>query len=562
MNTLLAELKDDPRDPGPRPVTFRISDLPSELLTLVLHYALPLFDPLEWFWEYEDCNPYMAALFSLRCVSTSWRDLIDGTPPFWALISSTWSSKVITMALHRSGACPLIIHHLPPDLPEDAVEVEIAFGREFYQLVNPHRSRWIAGIIALPLELASEFFDSPLPRLQVFKLTLTDEEALGQPTIPITPIIIDVLANLEHVHLNCLPFPWKEVLAAFKRLKTLGLSLLRGHGISAEQIIDAIQKNPGLESIMIGSVEAEAEPMPVDWAFSNPTPVSLPLLRLFKTDGSLYLLDAILRHIQIPNDLEEIIITAIPSGSFAHNRHFWMKTVSALLPSIQIMHMAMGGSSIAFEEGNLCIWAADGGEDKGFKLSIDGLGHTATLEWIASVVKSWEHPEDLPGFSCRTTSASIGVRSTFDALQAIPRVTSIDISVGPINAHLWEFLEGLGGPTNRPTTSPPSFPFLQSLVIRKWRFGLAKFIEVMKRRYATQQPKGWRPHSNIRLDFATHRPVWFEDRKRPQAIIHMYKVQELRELDGVDSVRISCLKEQSGLLAVVWDNEEDRAVWG
>ncbi|KAG8916873.1 hypothetical protein FRC01_002813 [Tulasnella sp. 417] len=299
--------------------------------------------------------------------------------------------------------------------------------------------------------------------------------------------------------------------------------------------------------------------MPVDF---NPSPTALPLVRVFKIDGPLHLVETILRHIQIPTDLDELLIAPIPCDSPAHSSLFWMKTLSPLLPALQRMHMKKGGSRILFRESGHCAWFAEGVIDSGFDLIIDGLPHTATLEWIASIVKSWEYPGDFPGFTSWTTSTLIGVPSAFRALQTIQRITSIDILVDLENFDLSAFWKALGGATHHATTSPPAFPFLQYLRIRKWRFGLARVIKLMKQRYASGQPVGWRPHSNIRLDFNTHRPVFFEDRKRPQLIIHMDKVTELRELDGVDSVRIGCPNEQPGMLAVVWNEQNSRATWG
>lgn len=548
------------RSLDPHHSSFPISELPSELLSLVLRYSLPEFDALESTWEYDDCQPYMARLFSLRHVSTLWRDLIDSTPSLWTLISSTWSPEAIKMVLRRSGTCPLVIHHLPPDLPDDPDRDEVEFGREFYRLVDPHRLRWAVAIIALPLELVSEFFDKPIPHLDAIRLTLTDDEALKGPAIPLTPTITDVLGNLEHVHFNCVPFQWNEVLGRFKGLKTLGLSLLRGHGITAEQISNAISINPTLEKIVLAAVEAEAPPMPVDWAFSNPARTTLPRLRVLQVEGSLYLLDTILRNIRIVHELDELAIVAAPSESPRNNRYFWMKTVSPLFPTLRRIHKT-NGSSVALEEGGPCVWAANVGDDTHFNLSIDGLGHATILEWIASVVEAWGDAEgDLPGFRVMTTSTPIDVPSTLSALKTIRGVTSIHVNIGSNGVHPWRLLEALGGTAYDPPTGPPPFPFLEHLRLRNWKSNFDKLIEAVKRRYTTHQPKGWRPRSDLRLDLTTSKPVWFENRS--PVIIHLEKALELREQDGVESVRLGCLKEQPGMLAVVLNEEEGRLAWG
>ncbi|KAG8951485.1 hypothetical protein FRC04_006017 [Tulasnella sp. 424] len=181
------------RSLDPHNSTFPISELPSELLSLVLHYSLPEFDALESVWEYGECQPYITRLFSLRHVSTLWRDLIDSTPSLWTLVSSTWSPEAIKMVLCRSGSCPLIIHHPSPDLPDDPDKDEVEFAREFLRIVNPHRPRWAIAIFQLPLELITEFFDTPIARLDALKLSMTDEEALEEPAVPLTPTITEIL---------------------------------------------------------------------------------------------------------------------------------------------------------------------------------------------------------------------------------------------------------------------------------------------------------------------------------------------------------------------------------
>lgn len=563
MNTASPELTNGQQQPGTRSMdrhnrSFPISELPSELLNLVLLYSLPVFNPMESCWEYDECQPYMAALFGLRYVSTLWRDLIDGTPSFWMIVSSTWSPKAIKMVLRRSGTCPLAVHHiLYNDAHNGGDADEVTPSRTFLQLVNPHRSRWTSVIIELPRELVAEFFDTPLPRLDTLKISLTDEEDAVQPVIPLTPDMIDGLYSLEHVYFNYLPLQWNDVFGRLNRLRTLSLSML--HNITAEQIIEAISLNPTLETITLASLEAEVQHQPVDWALSNPTRACLPRLRLFSAEVKLDLLDAILQNIQIPHDIREIIIIPSPPSSRENNQQFWTKTMSPLFPTLHRMHKTTGGSSISLKEKGtaICTWTTVGESDDGFELCIDNWGHTPALDWIASVVNGWESPEELPGFKFLTSSGSIGFSTTFAALQTIPRMTSIDIAINSKNSHLWVFLEALGGATPK---GPPSFPFLQSLRIRRWGLGFAKFIEVLKRRYTNHQPKGWRPRSNLQLDFTTRRPAWFEDPS--PVIIHLEKAEELRELDGVESVRLGCLKGQPGMLAVVWNEEDGQLAWG
>ncbi|KIO27489.1 hypothetical protein M407DRAFT_23302 [Tulasnella calospora MUT 4182] len=124
------------------PSIFPISELPPELFALVLQFSLPWIEPMEWIWKRDECIPYIRELYELRRVSTTWRDAIDGTSSLWMLVSSSWPRDVIDAALSRSAAAPLIVHHIPP--PWDFTSA----SSDFIGLLSPHRSRWVAAILA------------------------------------------------------------------------------------------------------------------------------------------------------------------------------------------------------------------------------------------------------------------------------------------------------------------------------------------------------------------------------------------------------------------------------
>lgn len=93
--------------------TFPVSERPPELLDLALRFSPPTVELMEWMWRYDKCRPCITGLYNLRCISTLRRNVIDGTPSPWTLVSTSWPREVIDTALSRSAACPLVIHHLP-----------------------------------------------------------------------------------------------------------------------------------------------------------------------------------------------------------------------------------------------------------------------------------------------------------------------------------------------------------------------------------------------------------------------------------------------------------------
>ncbi|KAG9041240.1 hypothetical protein FS837_012528, partial [Tulasnella sp. UAMH 9824] len=228
---------------------FSISQFPPELLGAVLQFSVPKTDPMGFVWGHRDTSAYMAAVHDLRLVSSLWRDIIDGTPSFWILVSSGWSRKAIATAVARSGTRPLIIQLSPGRIPNERGDT--ASTKEFLEAVDPHRHRWTAAMVALPVEAFLEFFDTPIPRLDTLRLSLTDDSGRIEPLDTAIPnsAFFELLSKLQEVHLNRLPLPWDAVLGAFRSLRTLILTTIRAHGITSEHIAQAISNNPSLESL-------------------------------------------------------------------------------------------------------------------------------------------------------------------------------------------------------------------------------------------------------------------------------------------------------------------------
>ncbi|KAG8899236.1 hypothetical protein FRC01_010614, partial [Tulasnella sp. 417] len=411
---------------------FPISELPSELFGLVLHFYLPIIDPMEWVWKHDECRPYITELYNLRHVSTFWRDTIDGTPSFWMLVSSSWPQEFIHNALSRSGAGPLIVHHIPSVLTRQSEN--ISNSRDFLRLIDPFRSRWVAAVFRLPAQLLTEFIDTPIPRLDTLKLSLNGRSSENNKIIPCTPTLVNTLAKLEHLHLNLLPFKWDEVASTFTRLKTLMLTNLR-HCITFDLIFQAISNNPFLEQIVLINIEPDGQGPPL----RGPGSLLPPRLRIFRVSGRVDLLDNILSRIQFPPTLEVLVITARASWSHG-DVPLWIKMISPLSSTIQRLHEIYGGSTIFLNDETTCDWQTSAGT-RGFKLQIRNMSPALSLKCFAPVANTLHCKNDLSHLGFITESTYIEDEDLLAALATLQTITHIQISTGVRNLQITRFLE-------------------------------------------------------------------------------------------------------------------------
>lgn len=540
---------------------FPISKLPPELFGVVLQLSVPPTDPMRFVWNHQGTSAYMAALHDLRLVSSWWRDTIDGTPSFWVLVSLGWSRKAIAAAVARSGTCPLIVHLSPSRVPNERDDT--ASAQEFLRAVDPHRQRWAAAIVALPLDALLDFFDTPIPRLDTLRLSLTDGSGKLETLDTAIPnsAFLELLSKLHHVHLNRLPLPWDAVLGAFGSLRTLILTTIRGHGITSEQIAQAISNNPSLESLTMMGVETGDQLVSTEGSPCGSDPVVPPKLNVFRVKGSAGFLHGILSRIRPPSSVVEVVVVVLASELFSADLAPLLSLVPYLLPTIRGLLMWVNKSLITLKDGFKYAWIGYGGS-RSFKLELKSFACAVALGCIASLTNHLDWTRDFPDLGFVTESSFLWKSETVGALKTINALKHIEISIGPDNAHLGRLLSALSGGNTDTKDDPVAFPFLESLQLRNWRSGIDKVIEAVKQRYSSDRPEPSRPRCKLRLDFTSSKAAWFPRPYQPKIIISMEKINHLLSIDGVESVRLGCLKEQPGMMAVVWNEEESRVVWG
>ncbi|KAG8910953.1 hypothetical protein FRC01_006025, partial [Tulasnella sp. 417] len=126
------------------------------------------------------CESYVKGLFLLRCVSRSWRDLIDDTPSFWVVLTSTVSCHFNQTTITRSGDTPLIVHVGRPPIPVIATSSDLDAGRasleRFAEFVGPTRDRWkVVWVEEIPPPTVWACLNSPAPMLQTIRLQIASE---------------------------------------------------------------------------------------------------------------------------------------------------------------------------------------------------------------------------------------------------------------------------------------------------------------------------------------------------------------------------------------------------
>lgn len=557
MEIQLPQRKDDLQSLFTNLSIVPISGLPPELLSLIISLSLPMMNPMHEKWQYRECWRYMAGVYKLRCVSAIWRDLIDTTPSFWTLISLSWPQEIVKTALTRSATSPIIIQHFPLELPAHADWS--TRSREFLRLVHPHRSRWIAAILAIPMRHLSELFDAPTPRLHTLKLSLTggSPRPLNPELLSLTPTFAQVLESLEHVHLTPRSYQFDMVLGAFTRLKSLALVNLGPRCAAIDQIIQMMQNNPSLETFLLIGPDATADSN----VHENTTRAALPRLRVFRVESSIIFIHNLITRIELPLSIDQLNFIATATGSSWHLREanfpLWLDAMRSLSPIIQKLHRENDGSKIFLEHVGRCRWTTNG-HSGGFKFQISRLNHPLTLEWIATFLKDQERASGLPNLSFASDSGFIEEASTLIWLNAIDTLETIEISIDDKNPHIDEFLGFLSGRIEGVEDESILFPSLRTLKIGGWESDMGEIIDAVRRRYSN---KDQRPRHQLELDFTTSDAVQFEDTDIPKGIFTVGEVAEIRSLDGVRSVRVGCSGDQRGMLAVVWSEEKSQPVW-
>ncbi|KIO25921.1 hypothetical protein M407DRAFT_236278 [Tulasnella calospora MUT 4182] len=421
---------------------------------------------------------------------------------------------------------------------------------------------------SLALELGLEFVDEVpcLSHLRLVALKIfinVDPATRPADVIPFArkiEISDEALENIRAIDLTLFPMDWARTLEHLSGLRTLALDGVYDNTITQEQILSVLLASPNIETLTIIDMEIKGHPS----SLSQPVePISLPQLRAIAliTDGSSTI--GLLHRIRPPPDMIEFDIRPKDFPSHDVATSFWQETMAPWVPVVQRLYLDSDKPGVHLEpQAASCFQAFS---KNILAIEFTDLTMAAALLWIQDVIGTVADVEDGPGgFQMWTKDSAFESDEVLAILQKMPGVT--EISVEPANRLSRPSLEALFNVLAEPTTDSidtpeprPTFPALQTLTIPNWMWELDDFMNMIQRRdlmrsTCRQQVPG------LTLDISPLRPWQLPWREKK--IISFSDATALLELDGVRGLRMSCVMEHSGTLAVIWDEAESSPAWG
>lgn len=212
--------------------------LPVELIAIILKFRFPR--KFRWAGD-------IAEIYTLRLVSRLWKELIEGTPWLWAVISAYWPTTVIRDCLRLSRNHLLQVTAFSSWIDEDIEEVAKKF-----QLFQPHAARWETldyQTDRLPESDAHsvrDILESPAPNLQSLYASLPKPISSPAPTLNLAG---GKAIRLKHLRLENILVPWSSQLLT--GLETCSLKI-EGM-VPMTEIVNIFIKNPSLRSFHLSS---------------------------------------------------------------------------------------------------------------------------------------------------------------------------------------------------------------------------------------------------------------------------------------------------------------------
>ncbi|KAG8967519.1 hypothetical protein FRC05_002031 [Tulasnella sp. 425] len=222
-----------------------ISRLPVEILATIFGFTLP---PDEDLWTVQ----HAPVLHQLVSVCHTWKQLVQGTPALWTLISSRDPFGHAEQALQLSSKMPLdVIYHCGFHAGVTAAE--------FFQKVSPESYRWRKLDInhddtTEGWELLEEL---AVPVLESLHLEFNADEDYWDRSRPLDLFRGSSMPKLRTATLMEIPIRWERGQLTGGRLRILELFGIRRHAPSLPQILDIVRLSPLLNTLSIHEVTVE-----------------------------------------------------------------------------------------------------------------------------------------------------------------------------------------------------------------------------------------------------------------------------------------------------------------
>ncbi|KAG9043449.1 hypothetical protein FS837_009517 [Tulasnella sp. UAMH 9824] len=458
----------------------KISELPNELLATFLRLSLLEVDTTIPFLAHGVCRSYVMRLYTLRQVSASWRDVVDGTPNLWFIVSSTTPIDIAAVCLSRSKACPLLIHYGNNGAYGDYGDSEDSEAQEamkeqesflqFSQLTIPHRHRWAIVWLTAASDLVSDQLEGTMPLLHTVKLVSrrkTTALELNPATSSETPFGGDTKI-LRHVGLRGGPAAWG--LARFSGLRTWKMDGLVGDGLTTQHILGVLRESPLLEVLEMERLKVQI--LPDDTVLA---PVSLPRLtritfRWCRGD----FVNHILRHIQVPVELIEEFLIAVREWGSLQQIGLLTDGLSSWSPLLRRAHRTCNGSRFSVSSLRTLFWIARGSK-KRFCLFFFGFDAVSGMQWIMDVLDQGDEPG--PGVEIECRNSILHNVEAIGTFSTIKKITRLDAHICWDEESLQILFRVLGNPIT------PGFPWLENLKLQDWEWNTEAIMKMLQARF-------------------------------------------------------------------------------
>ncbi|KIO25121.1 hypothetical protein M407DRAFT_25554 [Tulasnella calospora MUT 4182] len=499
-----------------------ISQLPTETLTSIIHWALPYagFTSID---EADTPRVYMRKLYILRQVSKRWHGVIDGTPSFWTVLHSTLPPHVNNATIVRSASCPLAVVYKVPWDPDIHYHPS---PEGFLRTIDHTRYRW--STVALDIcgdEGMSEYLATPAPLLRtVITRSYWEDEVTMEPL----ELLGGQTANLRHVQVEAASLQWRTGL--FSELRSLSLTKV---DLIVSQVIDFLHTSPDLEELCInGNLEMPTSQTPASM-------ITLSHLRSIQLacDRS-GVVDYILQHIRLPSCLTfDVSLGDEDDYAFDYPR-FMDETMEPFCGMLREIHIGNGGSKMSAED-HAFRWQSlnEADRGRGFSINIQAFCPMG-IRWVGQTLQEESGLEvEFPSF------AALG--DVLTNLAPLRCVTRVRIPRQGYAQSTEEILQFLRQPLS-PSVSTPSLPCLRELLITWTGWDVQALLDMVQQRCsAFSRPTLDQTPLIIKIE---HEVVWFYS--TPLPILDLATLSKIRGNEGVECFQFTKRKGNSMLSSV------------
>lgn len=377
--------------------------------------------------DHQERGSPLHQIMLLRCVSATWRAIIDSTPALWTTITTAAPSVLVTTALEKSNGLHIhVVHHQQSynaRLDNRSVERGNQHTSAVFHDLLENVHRWAStDILAWAPTDLEKICTVAAPALTSLKAGFSSYQGLEDDSA--FNLFLGDAPQLESIELEAIPALWSSQI--FSGLKTLKLIRLHSSsGLSIDRIQSILGNCPGLQSLRLDFSDWHAQDRDGRSEESNPT-VTLNDLHTIQLRLPATQLLRILPYVHAPT-CRVFLLSTMEVGTMGSTLSDVMALVVPFLntcldQSIRPHLVAeVGARSVLLKiqdqaKANPTIFSFDI-----FRLS----QLSSPLEWLAEQLRLFGER-----FVASTVvySAAEGVENVLKALNRLPRVTTLELN--------------------------------------------------------------------------------------------------------------------------------------